>query len=153
MPNRLTLLACALVAAGTLGASGLAVAQPKPEQLIEYRQSVYQVLVWNFGPMGAAVQGKIPFDKDAFAKQAARVATMAPMAAEGFARESLAANSDAKPEIWKNKAEFDKLMQNLVTKTAALAEVSKSGDLAKIRPAFGEAAQACKACHDKFKKD
>jgi cytochrome c556 len=147
------LLACAVAVAGSLAVAGTAVAQQKPEQLIKYRQSVYQVLVWNFGPMGAAVQGKIPYDKDAFAKQAARVATMAPMAAEGFAVESVAANSHAKPEIWANKAEFDRLMQSMVTKTAALAETAKSGDLAKIKPAFGEAAQSCKACHDKFKKD
>jgi cytochrome c556 len=44
-------------------------------------------------------------------------------------------------------------MKDLVTKTATLADVAKGGDLAKIKPAFADAGQACKACHDKFKKE
>jgi cytochrome c556 len=150
--NLFRTIASALVAASALGAAGVATAQQNTDKLIEYRQSVYKVVLWNFGPMGAAVQGKIPYDKDAFARQAARVAAMAPMAADGFVVESTGPKSDAKPEIWKNKADFDKLMQGFVTKTAALAEASKSGDLAAIKPAFGEAAQACKACHDEYRK-
>jgi cytochrome c556 len=157
MPNRLKIVACAAAAAG-IAVAGLASAAGQPlsraEQSIKYREGLYQAIVWNFGPMSAAVQGKAPYDKDAFAKQAARVAVLTPMLAEGFAVESaIKGKSEAKPEIWQNKAEFDKLMQDLVTKSAALAEVAKTGDMAKIKPAFGETGQACKACHDKFKMD
>lgn len=155
MTYRSTLAACALLAAGSFAVAAPAVAQQtqKPEQLVKYRQSVYSLVGWNFGAMAAAVQGKIPYAKDSFARYAGRVAVLAPMAADGFVAQSLAPNSKAKPEIWTDKAEFDRLMQNFVQKTAALNEASKSGDLAKIRPAFQEAGQSCKACHDKFKKD
>lgn len=155
MTYRSTLAACALLAAGSFAFAATAVAQQaqKPEQLVKYRQAVYSLVGWNFGPMAAAVQGKIPYDKDAFARQAARAAVLAPMAADGFVAQSVASNSKAKPEIWTDKAEFDRLMQNFVQKTAALNEAAKSGDLATIRPAFQEAGQSCKACHDKFKKD
>lgn len=153
------LAACLLAIAGTVGFASASFAQQPPskaEQSAKYRQSVYQVIVWNFGPMAGAVQGKMPYDKDAFAKQAARVATLTPMLAEGFAVESPTAPErpkGAKASIWTSKAEFDKLMQDLVTKSAALAEVAKSGDLAKIKPAFGEVGQSCKACHDKFRAE
>ena len=102
--------------------------------------------------MGEAVDGKIPYDKDAFATHAARVAALTPMLPEGFPEGSaLAGKSAAKPEIWKNRAEFDELMKKLAAKSAALAEVAKGGDLAKIKPAFTDLTQVCKSCHDKFR--
>lgn len=142
-------------AIAALGATAAVAQQPtKAEQAIKYRTSVYQVILWNLGPMGAAVQGKAPYDKDAFAKQAARVATMAPMLAEGYPKESfVAGKTRAKQEIWANWGDFQKLMQNFETKSASFAEVAKSGDLAKIRPAFGEMTQTCKACHDKYRSE
>jgi cytochrome c556 len=129
-------------------------AKPTAEQAIRYRHSVYQVILWNVRPMGDALDGKIPYDKDAFAIQAARVAALTPMLPEGFPERSyIAGKTAAKPEIWKNRAEFDELMTKLATKSAALAEVAKSGDLAKAKPAFNELTQACKSCHDKFKAE
>lgn len=143
------------VVVAALCASAAVAQQPtKAEQAIKYRQSVYQVILWNLAPMGAAVQGKAPYDKEAFAKQAARVAAMAPMLAEGYPKDSfVAGKTRAKQEIWANWAEFEKLMQNLETKSAAFADVAKGGDLAKIKPAFGELTQTCKACHDKFRSE
>jgi cytochrome c556 len=32
----------------------------KGEQALKYRKSLYQVMAWNFGPMGAMAQGKVP---------------------------------------------------------------------------------------------
>lgn len=157
MHHGIKLAARVLAVAGLVGFAATAVAQQpsRAEQSIKYRTGLYQAVYWNFGPMGAAVQGKAPYDKDAFAKQAARVAMLSPMLAEGFAVES---PNDSKPKgakasIWTNKAEFDKLMQDFVTKSATLADVAKGGDLAKIKPAFGDVGQACKACHDKFRAE
>lgn len=143
------------VAVAMLGATAAVAQQPtKAEQAIKYRQSVYQVILWNLGPMAGAVQGKAPYDKDAFAKQAARVATMAPMLAEGYPKDSfVAGKTRAKQEIWANWAEFQQLMQNFETKSATFAGVAQGGDLAQIKPAFGELTQTCKACHDKFRSE
>jgi cytochrome c556 len=63
------------------------------------------------------------------------------------------APTKAKAAIWDNKAEFDKLKKDLGEKTAALSAAAKSGNLETIKPAFGAATQACKACHDKYKED
>jgi hypothetical protein len=89
--------------------------------------------------MGDALDGKIPYDKDAFAIQAARVAALTPMLPEGFPERSyIAGKTAAKPEIWKNRAEFDELLKKLAAKSAALAEVAKGGELAKVGPAFND---------------
>ncbi len=155
MHHGMKLLAGVVALAGALASAAAFAQQPsRAEQSIKYRQGLYQAIYWNFGPMGGAVQGKLPYDKDAFAKQASRVATLAPMLAEGFAVESaIEGKSKAKPAIWTDKAEFDRLMQDFVTKSATLSDVAKGGDLAKIKPAFGDVGKACKACHDKFKME
>lgn len=141
--------------AALLAASAAAHSVPptKAGQAIDYRHSVYHVIAWNVHKLGDAVDGKVAYDKEAFATQAARVAALAPMLPEGFPEGSyVAGKTDAKPEIWTNRAEFDELMRKLAAKSAALAEVAKDGDLAKAKPAFKELTQVCKSCHDKFKK-
>ena len=153
---RTRIIVRALAVLATLTATVAAVAHEvsPAERAIEYRKAVYHVIAWNFGGMAAVIKGKAPYDKDAFALAASRVATLAPMLPEGFPAGSLlAGKTDAKPEIWTDPAEFDRFMKNLATRSAALADVAKSGDLARIKPAFGELAQACKDCHEKFRKD
>ena len=155
-PVRAVALATALLTG--LAAATLAQEQPpsKAEQAIKYRQSVYKVILWNFGPAAAMAQGKIPYDAADFAHRAERVATMAPMLLEGYPEGSATASgvkTRARPEIWENKPEFTKLMKDMENKTAALATVAKEGDFEKSKAAFGEAASACKACHEKFRTD
>ena len=150
-PSRPGLFALASLLAASVTAS--AAPQSAAERAIHYRHSVYHVIEWNVALMGKAIEGKIPYDKDAFALQAARIAALAPMLPEGFPDGSyVKGKTDAKPEIWQHRAEFDELMQRLATKSTALADAAKGGDLAKAKPAFNELMQACKSCHDKFKK-
>ena len=146
--------AIAVFAAYSLDALAQERPQTKEEQAIKYRQSVYKVILWNFGPMAAMVQGKIPYDAADFSRRADRVATMAPMLLEGYPPGS---NTDAptraKPEVWQNFDEFTKLMHNMEDKAAALASVAKEGNLEKSHAAVGELGDACKACHDKFRAE
>ena len=152
-PRRRNVALATLVLLAASG-SGLAHEQSPAERAIEYRQSVYHVIAWNLAPMGAVMKGKAPYDKDAFALAASRIATLAPMLPEGFPAGSyVAGKTDAKPELWQDPTEFARLMKNLATRSAALAEIARSGDLEKIRPAFEDLTKACKACHEKFRKD
>jgi cytochrome c556 len=154
---RRTVLGIAIIAATGFAAhslDGLAQERPptKEEQAIKYRQSVYKVILWNFGPMAGMAQGKIPYDAADFAKRAERVATMAPMLLEGYPPGSgTGAPTRAKPEIWDNFDEFTTLMHDMQSKAAALADVAKEGSLEKSRAAVGELGDACKACHDKYR--
>lgn len=107
----------------------------------------------NFGPMGAMASGKAPFDAAVFQRNAARVAFLSSIAPDVFPEVSKTGNTKAKPEIWANKAEFDKLMKDFGDKANSLALASKSGTLDGSKAAFGAAAGACKACHDKFKAE
>jgi cytochrome c556 len=153
MPSRrtpaLVLLVTACAVAGTAHAQAA-----KPEQVLKYRKALYSVIGWNFGPMSAMAQGKVPYDAAEFAQRAERVAAVAPMLGEAFPVESKGvANSELKPEMWANRADFDAKMKDLVERSAALARVAKTGDFEQSKAAFLQTAQTCKACHDKYKND
>jgi cytochrome c556 len=144
-----------LVLAGTIAVSQNAPAV-KPDQAVKYRQSVYKVILWNFGPMAAMVRGQAAWDQAEFTRRAERVATMAPMLLEGYPEGSgpeAGVHTRAKPELWKNMDEFRSLMKTMETRAGDLANVAKSGDADKTKSAFGELGKACGACHDKYRTD
>jgi cytochrome c556 len=138
-------------------ACGAAQAQGQPtkgEQALKYRKAVYQAIAWNFAPMGAMAQDKAPFDAKEFALRSGRVAALTPMLAESYSQETQGlSDSKAKAELWSNRADFDAKMKDLVDRSATLASVAKGGNEAQTKAAFFDTANACKACHDKYKAD
>ena len=141
------------VALFTACCAATAIAQMKPEVVIDYRQSVMTLIGWNFGPMAAMVKGRIPFDAKEFAKHAGRVAFLAPQALEGFAKGSdKGAKTAAKPEIWSDFDNFKLKLDDLINESKTLSDVAASGDEAKMKEQFKKVAGACKACHDKYKE-
>jgi cytochrome c556 len=148
-----------VLAGGILGMGVLTVAsaaEVKPEDAVEYRQSVYTVIGWNFKPMGAMVKGEIPFDAAAVARHAQYVEMMSKAAPEGFTKGSgpdVVKNTEAKPEIWTKSGDFKTKMDNFQQEATKLAEVAKGGKEADIKAQFGKTAETCKACHKEFRKD
>ena len=142
-----------------LGVSLLTVAHaadPKPEEVVDYRQSVYTVIGWNFKPIVAMVKGEIPFDAAAVARHAQYVELMSQAALEGFPKGSgpeAVKETEAKAEIWTNWDKFETAMKNFQQEAAKLTEVAEGGDEAAIKAQFGKTAETCKACHKEFRKD
>lgn len=139
----------------TLFLSTAAAAQGvKPEDAINHRQNLFQVLLWDYMPMGAMVRGQIPFDAKAFAKHALRVSNIAGRLIEGFPQGSHEGGmTDAKAEIWENWADFEKRMKAMQTQTRTLYQVARGGDEAAIKAQFGKTSQSCKDCHDTYRAD
>jgi cytochrome c556 len=132
--------------------SQAATEQTKGEAEVDYRQSLYTVMAGNFHPLGAMAEGKMPFNAADAKVRAERVAFLTPMLKEAFPADSNGVgHTHAKPEIWTNRAEFDKLLQTLIDRSAALAAAANSGDESKIKAATQDTGKACKACHDKFR--
>ena len=147
------------LASGILGLSLLTVAQaagPKPEDVVEYRQSVYNIIGWNFKPIGAMMKGEVPFDAAAVARHAQYVEMMSKAAPEGFAKGTgpdVVKDTEAKPEIWTKSSEFDTKMKDFQQEATKLSEVAKGGDEKAIKVQFGKTAETCKACHKEFRKE
>lgn len=147
------------LAGGILGLSLLTVAQaadPKPEEVVEYRQSVYNVIGWNFKPIGAMAKGDVPFDAPAVARHAQFIEMLSKALPEGFAKGTgpdAVKNTEAKPEIWTKASEFDSKLKDFQQEATKLSEVAKGGDEKAIKAQFGKTAETCKACHKEFRKD
>ena len=63
MPSTRTRLVVSAVLLAAVAAAAHAQGQPsKAEQALKYRKAVYQAIAWNFGPMSAMAQGKVPYD-------------------------------------------------------------------------------------------
>ena len=148
-----------VLASGILGLGVLTAASAadrKPEDVVQYRQSVYTIIGWNFAPIGAMVKGEIAFDAAAVARHAQYVEMMSKAAPEGFSKGTgpdVVKNTEAKPEIWTKWSEFETKMTNFQQEAAKLAEVAKAGKEADIKAQFGKTAETCKACHKEFRKD
>ena len=131
--------------------AGSALAQfQKPEDAIKYRQSVFTVMANSFGKIGAVVKGEAPYNKDEVAKNAAIVATLAPLPWQAFGPGT--EGGKAQPGVWSDGAKFKAASEKMQLAVADLNKVAQSGDLESIKKSFGAASQTCKGCHDDFKK-
>ena len=151
------------IAAGCI-ASAVAVlvfAAPAPaqtespgERAIKYRKAIYQVILWNLGPMSAMAQQKAPYDAEEFAKRAERVNSMSYMLSEAYPPESASgAETRAKAAIWQNRDDFDAKLAALEQKSAELADIAQAGEFDSSRAAFFEMANTCKNCHDEYRAE
>jgi cytochrome c556 len=125
-----------------------------PDRAIGYRQDVFGLVGWNFGALADMVREKRAWDGAEFTRRAERVAQLSLMTDEGFPEGSdKGATTDAKPEIWTNRADFDAKMDDFRREAAALASTAKGGDQAAIKAQFAKTGGTCKACHDEYKAD
>lgn len=148
--SRTALAACLLAAASAVYAQGA----PPPDRAIGYRQSVFGLIGWNFGGLGDMVREKRPWDAAEFTRRAERVAQLSQMTDEGFPPGSdTGANTDARPEIWTNRADFDAKMDDFRREAAALVASARGGDQDAIKAQFSKTGGTCKACHDEYKAD
>jgi cytochrome c556 len=142
-------------AAVLLGAAACASAAPqnKPGDVVHYRQHVMSLIEWNFAPMGAMVKGKLAWDVKAFALRAERVRAFSDQVLEGFvnASNSGGVETDAEAAIWQDFDDFKARLDDFSAAAKALDDIAKSGDEAKMKEQFHKTAEACKACHEKYK--
>jgi len=156
MKTTLTRSLAALLAVAALGAAATAQAQqaPKPEQLIKWRQSAYQVLAWNAGRIKANVDGT--FNKDEVVRAANSLAAVAnaglgSLYAPGTETGKGWHETNAKPEIWTDK-KIGESAGNLARESTELARVAALGDVAVIKAQLAKVQGTCKSCHDDFRR-
>ena len=58
--------------------------------------------------------------------------------------------TNAKSEIWKQRAKFDAAALKMQEDVAKLNAAAKTGSLDAIKAAAGAVGQSCKACHDDY---
>ena len=143
-----------VTALAVVGAFSATVWAQSADRQIKYRQAVMTAQGYHFyGILGGMAKGSRPYDKDAAVRSAKLVNELIEMPWDGFAPGSeTGAKTQAKPEIWKERAEFDRLAKEAKVETEKLAAAA-GVDLATLRTQVQATGRACKACHDKFQNE
>jgi cytochrome c556 len=143
-----------LTALAVTGAFVATVHAQSADRQIKYRQSVMNAQGYHFYTiLGGMAKGTRPYDKDAAARSAKIIDELIEMPWDGFGPGTdTGAKTAAKPEIWKDKATFDRLGREAKVETTKLAAAA-GVDLASLRAAVQATGRACKNCHDQFQNE
>lgn len=145
------MLAAALAAAGT----ALAQQAPKPENLIKWRQSAFQVVAWNAGRIKASLDGG--YDKDRVLRSANAIAAIAnsglgSLFAPGTETGKGWHDTSVKADAFTNPATFAEHGGDFAKESNELVRlVSAGSDAGAVKDQFGKLQKTCKSCHDDFR--
>jgi cytochrome c556 len=150
-------VARALVAILAMVSSQWASAQtpPRPESLIKWRQSAYQVIAWNSGRIKAGLAGQyLAPEIQSAANALAAVANsgLPALFAPGTADGKGWRETTARDEVFSDPQKFRALTEDFAREASTLARLAAAGDRATVNEQFLKVAQACKACHEKYRQ-
>ena len=116
------------------------------QDVVTYRELIMKQLDAEAAALGMMVSGQIP--ADALSLEAKSVANAAQAALKAF--EPKVPGGEAKPEVWAKWPDFQKRMQDFAKKSAEMAKVSESGNVAAVTELMVDALP-CKECHDIYR--
>jgi cytochrome c556 len=152
-PSRLPMLLAALLVAIT-AAPSIAQQSPKPEQLVKWRQSAYQVLAWNNARIKSSLE-EASYNRDEVQRAANVIAALAngnlgSLFAPGTEKAKGWRETAARPELF-TEPRVAQLAADFSREATGLAQTAASGDPAAVRESFNKLGRTCKACHDAYR--
>jgi len=117
---------------------------------VKYRQTTMKAVGGHMGAISAIAKGQVDHPGD-LAVHVSSLAALSGIVPEVFGPE--AKGGDALPKIWSEPAEFQKRLDALRTAAQDLDTLVKGGDMTNFNKSLGALGQACKGCHDDFKKE
>jgi len=127
---------------------------PSPaKQAIDARKAIFTLIGSNFRPLGEVLQGRATYDAAETQKRAARLQFLAGLLDEAFPDISSTGDTRAKPEIWSNRADFDKKLKDFDSHIAALVQLAGRGQAGAddFKAVAGAVGQDCKSCHENYR--
>jgi len=143
-----------LALTGLLLLAPTAIAADSPENIVEYREVVMEGLSKHMKGASMIAKSEVsrPGDVTMHAEGVLAYAKLIKeLFPEGTGPDKV--KSESKPNVWTERAKFDKAADNLVEKAEAWVAAAKSGDMAQTMGAMGGVGKACGGCHDDFKVD
>jgi cytochrome c556 len=128
-----------------------AFSQAKPEVLVKQRQSAMTLQLKYFLPLAQMAQGKMPYDANIVARNAAYLDMLTQMPWDGFAESTKGEKTRALPAVYSETAKFKQAQDQLRTAVGALVAASKGGNEGAVKAAVGDVNKACGNCHDNFR--
>ena len=124
----------------------------KSEDAVKYRKSAFFVMGQHFGRVAAMATGKVPFDANAVADNAASAEMLSKLPWTAFGEGTDKGDTKAKPEIWSDRGKFNDYAEKMQSEMAKLSVVAKTGNQENIKAAVAAVGSNCKGCHDAFRQ-
>ncbi len=99
--------------------------------------------------LGAMAKGERPFEAAAAREAARAIARHAAETPALFAAREMDPESEARPVIWEDFADFEARSRDLEAAAEAAAGIAGRSEL---RPALARIGQACKSCHEAYRE-
>jgi cytochrome c556 len=120
--------------------------------LLEYRQRIMQGQRASMASMGDILKFKMPYDASHFLVHAKTIGELATLIPDAFEKELTEGLTDAKQEVWSNWDDFVAKSKALTSESAKLRAAAETGDMKAIMPAVTAVNNACRGCHDLYRK-
>jgi len=141
--------ACAVLSG--LGAAGVA-AHKGATGVVKERMDGMKALQGAMKSVGQMIRGQAAYDSAAVMEAADRMQAHSGQAMTAlFPENSLASPSEATGAIWQNWSDFE-IKAGALEAAAGTLKLAASADRGAVRAAFGQVAQTCKACHEKYRE-
>jgi len=130
-------------------------ASPTPEQIIAARQAALDLSVMDMAEMQLALKEGSDLKKQVYpATSLMRWAKVLPtLFPAGTEKGATALPTKARPEIWSDRADFEKAAANYAEQASKLADFARAADADGFGTQLKVVSKACDACHDKFKNE
>jgi len=125
----------------------------KPEDAIKYRKAAMTLQGAHFGRIAAMANGRMPWDAKAVAANAAVLETVIQLPFAAFGEGTDLGETRAKPTIWSERDKFNAAATKAQEAVAKLAAAAKAGNQDEVKSAVGAVGQACKGCHDTYRRE
>lgn len=138
------------VVAVWLGAAGIAGAQDD-KGFVAYRHNLMEAIGHDMGAIGDVLKNGLPHQKN-IAVHARSIADHGKLIAAAFEKNATGAPHDAKPNIWTDRAGWEKALADFQAEADRFAATAASGDMAKIGGGMQALGKACNGCHETYRK-
>jgi cytochrome c556 len=129
-----------------------AFAQAKPETLVKQRQAAMTLIGKYWGPLGGMAQGKVPYNAETVARNAAFLDALSKMPWDGFAASTKDTESRALPAVFSQPDKFKAAADAMQREVGKLASTAKGGDEAAIKGQLKAVGKTCGGCHNDFRE-
>lgn len=150
MRYRLTVAGVSLTLAA--GFSVNSVAQPKPETLVQNRQSAMQLQGKYLYPIVAMAKNRTPYDGAVVARNAGYLEVLLKMPWDDFQSSTQPVKSRALPAVFKEPEKFKAAQDEMLAEVSTFMTTVKGGDEAAIQAGILEMNDTCNRCHDTFRE-
>jgi cytochrome c556 len=148
--SRTSLVLATLALSGGISVATAQEDENKP--VLEYRQRVMAGQRASMASMGDILKFKLPYDASHFVVHAKNIGEFSKLIPDAFEKEITEGLTDAKPEVWANWDDFVGKSKALEQETAKLQAAAATGDMKAIVPQVTAVNNACRGCHDLYRK-